>query len=79
MSIEFSFESKKRIYESTRRYFREQFDEDIGLLQFERFFDFVVRSIGATIYNQAVSDAQAWLQRKVLDLEGDLHEEVEPG
>ena len=77
MPIEFSAESRKRIYESLQTYVREEFNEDIGVLRTERLFDLVVKLIGATIYNQAINDAQAWLQGKLLDLEGDLHERVE--
>ncbi len=36
-----------------------------------------MKLIGASVYNQALEDAQAWLQGKVLDLEGDLGEPVE--
>ena len=46
------------------------------MLRTERLFEVVVKLIGATIYNQAISDTQAWLQGKLLDLEGDLHERV---
>jgi uncharacterized protein (DUF2164 family) len=77
MPIEFSAESKKRIYESLHNYFQDQFDEDIGLLRTGKLFDFVVNLIGASIYNQAITDAQAWLQGKLLDLQGDLHQQVE--
>ena len=77
MPIEFSSESRQRIYESLQRYVREEFDEEIGVLRTQRLFEVVVKLIGATIYNQAISDAQAWLQGKLLDLGGDLHEKVE--
>ena len=77
MSIEFSAESQERIYESLQNYFHDQLGEDIGLLRTERLFDFVVNLIGASIYNQAITDAQAWLQGKLEDLGGDLHQHVE--
>ena len=77
MSIDFDDETRRRAYESLQRFFREQFDEDLGLLRTEQVFEFMVGLIGAQAYNQAVSDAQAWLQRRLLDLEGDLNEEVE--
>jgi len=77
MSITFSAEAKARICEALRRYVRENFDRDIGLLQTDRLFEFTVNLLGAAAYNQAIADAQAWMQGKLLDLEGDLHEEVE--
>ena len=77
MPIEISAESRKKIDESIQRFVLEEFNEEIGVLRTQRLFEFVVRLIGATIYNQAINDAQAWLQGKLLDLEGDLHEVVE--
>lgn len=77
MPIEFPAESKKRISEALHDYFQDQFDEDLGVLRTEKLLDFVVNLIGASIYNQAITDAQAWLHGKVLDLEGDLHQQVE--
>ncbi len=77
MSIDLSAENKTRICKALEVYVRENLDCDIGLLQSEQLFEFMMGLIGASAYNQAVSDAQAWLQGKLLDLEGDLHEQVE--
>jgi len=77
MAIEFSAEAKARIYKALELYLRENLDCDIGLLQTERLFEFLIHLIGPTAYNQAITDAQAWMHGKLLDLEGDLHELVE--
>jgi len=77
MAIEFPAEEKDRIYRALREYVRENLDRDLGLLQTERLFEFMVNLIGSSAYNRAIADAQAWMQGKLLDLEGDLHEQVE--
>jgi uncharacterized protein (DUF2164 family) len=77
MPIDFPAEEKDRIYRTLQEYMRENLDRDLGLLQTERLFEFMVNLIGASAYNRAIADAQAWLQGKLLDLEGDLHERVE--
>jgi uncharacterized protein (DUF2164 family) len=77
MTLEFPVEEKERIHRALQEYVRENLDCDIGLLQTERLFEFMVNLIGASAYNRAIADAQAWMQGKLLDLEGDLHERVE--
>lgn len=77
MAIEFPDEVKTRVFKALELYMRENLDCDIGLLQTERLFEFLMHLIGASAYNQAISDAQAWMQGKLLDLQGDLHEPVE--
>ena len=59
---------------SIQRYFEEHLDEDIGELKAGLLLDFCLREIAPTIYNQAVTDAQAFFQEKVADLEGACYE-----
>ncbi|MCP3902132.1 MAG: DUF2164 domain-containing protein [Planctomycetes bacterium] len=77
LAIRFSEEQRNRIRQALAGYVREHFDHEMGDLQSEVFLDFVVGLVGASAYNQAVTDAQAWLQGKLGDLGGDVHEVVE--
>ncbi|MHC5114585.1 MAG: DUF2164 family protein [Planctomycetota bacterium] len=77
MAIQFSEEQRGLITKALAGYVRQHFDHDMGDLQSGVFFEFVVGVVGAGAYNQAVTDAQAWLHGKLDDLGGDLHEEVE--
>jgi uncharacterized protein (DUF2164 family) len=77
MPIHFSDDAKKRIHEALQAFVAEHFDQEIGQLKSQLLFEFVVKSIGATIYNQAIADAQEYVQGKALDMEGDLYEPVE--
>ena len=77
MSIEFPAEEKDRIYRALQEYVRDNLNRDLGLLQTERLFEFMVNLVGASAYNRAIADAQSWMQGKLLDVEGDLHEQVE--
>ncbi|MBT8485628.1 MAG: DUF2164 domain-containing protein [Phycisphaerales bacterium] len=79
MPIEFDDATRQRILTSLERFAKEHLDAEIGLLQSELLFDFVLKLIGPSVYNQAVSDAGAYLQGKLLDLESDLHQTVEFG
>ncbi|MHC4946829.1 MAG: DUF2164 domain-containing protein [Planctomycetota bacterium] len=76
MPIELTDDTRRRILESLKHFVAEHLDCEIGELQGRRLLEFMVGHVGATVYNQAIADAQAYLQDKLLDLEGDLHEPV---
>lgn len=59
---------------SIKRYLEEHLDEEVGELKAGMLLDFCLREIAPTIYNQAVSDAQTYLQDRVADLEGTCYE-----
>jgi len=53
----------------------EKLDQEIGDLGAELLIDFFVKELGPAVYNQAISDAQAFFQDKLVDLEVQLYEE----
>ena len=70
MAIKFRDETRTRLVESIKRYFREELDDEIGELKASLLLDFCATEIGASIYNQAVKDVQARLHEQVGDLDG---------
>jgi uncharacterized protein (DUF2164 family) len=69
MAIELSPDTSKRLIGSIRRYFADELDQDIGDLKARLVLEYCVQEIGPSIYNQAIADAQAHLNRQVADLE----------
>ena len=67
-------ETEKRLYASIKRFFEEKLDNEIGDLKARLVLDYCLREIGPTVYNQAIADAQAWVQGKVADLDGSCFE-----
>jgi uncharacterized protein (DUF2164 family) len=65
--IKLSKPTEQRLIASIRRYCAANLD-DIGDLQASLLLDFCLREIGPSIYNQAVADAQAYMQNQVIDL-----------
>jgi uncharacterized protein (DUF2164 family) len=57
---------------SLKRYVEENFAEPIGNLKAGELLNFFLEEIGPSVYNQAVRDAQAHLQQRVVDLDGEL-------
>lgn len=75
MAISLPDETTNRLIGSIRRYFSEQLDEDIGELRARLMFEFVLKEIGPSVYNAAISDAQTYLRDRVADLEGACYEQ----
>jgi uncharacterized protein (DUF2164 family) len=75
VSIELSKPAREDAIASIQRYFERNLPEPIGELPASLLLNYFVEEIGPAIYNQAIADAQARLQQRVADLEGELYEE----
>jgi len=69
MEIKLEKDAEKKLVTSIKRYVSENFDTDIGELQSSLFLQFCIEEIGPPIYNQAISDAQTYMQERALDIE----------
>jgi uncharacterized protein (DUF2164 family) len=70
MAITIPNESKKTLLASIKRYVDENLEQDIGDLKANSLLDYFLKEIGPTVYNQAITDARAYFQGRVADLEG---------
>jgi uncharacterized protein (DUF2164 family) len=68
MTITLADDTQKRLTDSIKRFFAEEMEEDIGDLKSLLVLDFCVREIGPSIYNQAIADAQTFIQERAADL-----------
>lgn len=63
---------KKEQYDTAvdelQRYFENERDESIGILQAKLLLDFMLETIGPAVYNQAIADMQKFLYDKIDDL-----------
>ena len=73
MEIKLKDDHLKTLAEKVQVYFRDEHDNPIGDLKASLIIDFFINELGAGIYNQAISDAQGFLQDKLLDLEQILY------
>jgi uncharacterized protein (DUF2164 family) len=74
MAIKLQPEAKERLIASIRRYASENLDEEMGDLKAGLLLDFCLQEIGASVYNQAIRDAQAYMTNKVEEMEGTCYE-----
>jgi uncharacterized protein (DUF2164 family) len=59
----------RQLQASVKRYIVENLDADAGDLKARLLLDFCLKEVGAVVYNQAIADAQAYMQGRVADLE----------
>jgi uncharacterized protein (DUF2164 family) len=74
MAIKLPAETTKQLQASIKRYFAENLDQDIGDLKAGMLLTYCLQEIGPSIYNQAITDARAYFQDRVADLEGVCYE-----
>lgn len=68
MAIELPKDIQDHLITSIKRFFAENMDEEIGDLRALFFLEFCLKEIGPSIYNQAVADAQRYIQERVADI-----------
>ncbi len=68
MEIEIKKDTKNKIIEEIKRYFKEQRDEEIGDLAAMLFLDFIIEHIGPEFYNQGIKDSITYMHDKIEDL-----------
>jgi len=74
MSIKLQKDTEEYLLGSIRRFVAENLDAEIGDLKAALFLEFCVREIGPSVYNQAIADAQDYMQEKAADLGGNRYE-----
>lgn len=76
--IRLTDERRERVIASLQGFCAERFDQRLSDFQASELVDFVVRELGAPIYNQAIQDARGFLLDKLDDLSGEFYEPDEP-
>jgi uncharacterized protein (DUF2164 family) len=79
MRIKLTDDRRALVLLSVKRFFAEQFDEQISDFRAESLLDFFVKALGPPVYNQAIRDALGFMQGKMADLEGEFYEPEESG
>jgi uncharacterized protein (DUF2164 family) len=74
MTIKLDEQTHAYLIGSIKQFFATELDEDIGDLKAELVLEFFNREVGPSVYNQAIADAQATLERAVSDLSGVRYE-----
>ena len=70
MAITLTPDVRKQALASIKQYVSANLDQEIGDLQATLLLDYVLTEIAPSVYNQAIQDAQHYLQDRLNDLEG---------
>jgi uncharacterized protein (DUF2164 family) len=74
LTIKLRDENEERALAAIKRYVLENFDEELGDLRSALLLDFILKTVGPAVYNQAIADAQAYLVERASDLESTCYE-----
>lgn len=77
MRFELDDARRTQLIEALRGFYLSELDEEISAFRAEQVLDFLLRLVGPQLYNQAVQDARAYVQRKLDDLDGEVYFPVE--
>jgi uncharacterized protein (DUF2164 family) len=75
MPITLTPDAKQQALASIKRYLLEELDLDAGDLKAGSLLEFFLKELAPSVYNQAVADAQRYMQDRALDLEGACHQD----
>lgn len=67
-------ERRARLLRAIKQHFTAEFDEPLSDFRAEGLLDFFVRELGPPIYNQGVNDAARFMQERLGDIDGEIHE-----
>ena len=74
MALTLDDERRAQMIKRLQGYFLEEFDEELSAFRAEGVLDFFLESLGPSVYNQGVEDARIYMNRKLEDLDAEIHE-----
>jgi uncharacterized protein (DUF2164 family) len=74
MAIQIEAARRESLATRLQAFFREEFDEELSRFRAEQLLDFVAEALGPQVYNQGVQDARKFMQQRLDDLDGEVHE-----
>jgi len=76
MAIRIDPERRQHLVARLQGFWLGEFDEELSAFRAEKVLGFVADELGPQIYNQAVQDARKFMQQRLDDLDGEVHEPV---
>lgn len=71
--IELTYERRGALIAHLQTLFSTEFDESLSDFRAGEILDIMLKTLGPTVYNQAVEDVRAHLQAKLDDLSGEVY------
>lgn len=74
MAINIDDARREALTRRLRGFYLEEFDEELSPFRAEQVLDFFLAVLGPQVYNQAIQDARRFMQQKMEDLDGEVHQ-----
>ena len=74
MKIDLSEDRKQDVLKIIHGFYSEEFDEELSPYRAQRILDFFIKALGPPLYNQAISDARAFMSHKLDDLDAEFYQ-----
>ena len=74
MRIRLEEQRRRDLVRAMQRFCNEEFELDLSDFQTNALLDFMIKELGAPVYNQAIQDARGFIVDKLVDLEGEFYE-----
>lgn len=78
MAVPLDEARRDRLIRGLQGLFQQEFDEDLSRFRAEQILDHFLSVLAPQAYNQGVQDARGFVQRKLDDLDGEVHEPEQP-
>jgi uncharacterized protein (DUF2164 family) len=72
--IRLSDDRRAHVLAQVKRHFAAEFDDPISDFRANGLLDLFLRELGPAVYNQGVRDACGYVQEKLADIDGEIHE-----
>jgi uncharacterized protein (DUF2164 family) len=67
------FDQKKVLMEKIQYYMQNELGETLGDLATENIIEFMLQTLGPSVYNEALKDARSVVNERILSLEDELY------
>ena len=79
MRIHLSDKRKEEILHKLIKMYAQEFDENLSWFRAEQILRFFLKSLGPSVYNQAIQDARGFMMDRLEDLDATFYEKDEFG
>lgn len=74
MRVRLSDDRKAGLLRKLTEMYSRDFDQTLSLFRAEQILDFFVKSLGPSVYNQAIQDARGFMMERLDDLDAAFYE-----
>lgn len=77
MQIKLSDDRKREVIDHLQKFYQHEFDEPLSEFRANLILELFMKSLCPAVYNQAVQDTRAHLQKVLDDLDGEIYVDAE--